>query len=63
MAINRFFFQATTTDTLFNSRHNTGWQVFDRELAHEQNPEGVIAFCINRHFAKKISDALNEVKK
>lgn len=60
MEIMRYYAQHTVLTNLFQSRHQTGWQVFDRNLASPQGDTLPIAFCVNRHAAFTIRDALNQ---
>lgn len=54
----RFYAQHTELDKAFQSRFETGWQVFDREWCTEQGDVVAIAFCQNRTVAYCIRDAL-----
>ncbi len=56
----RYYAQYTDVADIFESKHRQGWQVFDREVLSPQGGVRPIVFCVNRHIAFRVREALNE---
>ena len=56
----RFYAQFEEIPKVFLSQHKSGWLVFDRELCGPQGDSTAILLCLNRHYAFKARDALND---